>query len=649
MGTASRPWDSDQREDWEKKKAEEAAKAGTVPDKPPGLILPGTYTDGGADRKEDPYAGIGTRVEIGDTRKDPYYGKDAVENDVATSRMQRDRLLSQYETAQPRAVPTTTAPTIAAVTPTAGTTVGTAAQAGPVNVGPATRVGAIPTVTAGQVGHTQIGPVDTISAARVAPVANASAAQATAAPVTAATLDQSQQQQLRQRQMSLLDSIERGGPSAAEATLRKATDEAIATQAGSVAAARGTGRAGAQWQAANQIAGIQGRAGADAAILRAGEEQKRRDQLLQGYEGTRGADIGVASTQAGFQQQANITGAQLQTGVSQSNASNQTNVSLANASAENVRGLKQADLEQAAAAGNQSAINEMRTRQAQLNQTADITTAQLGLDAAKANQGAAVTTGVADADAANRMAQLQAQINSQQGIANSAQQNELAKLQAQIDAQRNIVDSTATNDAAREQARIQLSTNVANLDAELRSRGLDDAQRKMQLDAYIEQQAQALGWDKNEAALEVARSSANKELAGGILKGIVTVGAAALSDRRAKTDITPLYSDERGKTGKKALLDHYDDGGGGGKDEVADLLDKIHPVKFKYKDPGADGAAKGERFGIIAQDLEKSPMGASLVIDDGGVKKIDTGQAVGALLAAMARMNTRVKRVEGRR
>lgn len=137
------------------------------------------------------------------------------------------------------------------------------------------------------------------------------------------------------------------------------------------------------------------------------------------------------------------------------------------------------------------------------------------------------------------------------------------------------------------------------------------------------------------------------KIIGSLLSAGGAIAAAALSDRRAKRDIRPLYSDERGKSSKEKLLAHYEGGGGGG-DEVADLLDKIHPYAFKYKDPKAEGAAEGQRYGVMAQDLEKSPMGKSIVIEVGGHKAIDTGQAVGAILAAMASMNQRLKKTEKR-
>lgn len=48
---------------------------------------------------------------------------------------------------------------------------------------------------------------------------------------------------------------------------------------------------------------------------------------------------------------------------------------------------------------------------------------------------------------------------------------------------------------------------------------------------------------------------------------------------------------------------------------------------YEYKDPSAPGAAPGEHYGPMAQDLEKTPAGASTVIEGkDGKKAIDTGR-----------------------
>lgn len=88
---------------------------------------------------------------------------------------------------------------------------------------------------------------------------------------------------------------------------------------------------------------------------------------------------------------------------------------------------------------------------------------------------------------------------------------------------------------------------------------------------------------------------------------------------------------------------------GDGDDEIAAMLDKLKAHKFQYKNPGEPGAAPGKRAGVMAQDLEKSMAGKALVVETpDGSKGIDSPQAVGAMLAALASLHARTKRLEGR-
>lgn len=54
-------------------------------------------------------------------------------------------------------------------------------------------------------------------------------------------------------------------------------------------------------------------------------------------------------------------------------------------------------------------------------------------------------------------------------------------------------------------------------------------------------------------------------------------------------------------------------------------------------------------LGIMAQDLERTPIGAQAVVDTPGGKVVDFGQLGGAQLAALARLHERLKAVEGKR
>lgn len=111
--------------------------------------------------------------------------------------------------------------------------------------------------------------------------------------------------------------------------------------------------------------------------------------------------------------------------------------------------------------------------------------------------------------------------------------------------------------------------------------------------------------------------------AGGALgAGIGTAAGEAMSDEKLKKHVESAKGD------------------------VKKFLDAVSAKSYEYKNPEARGAAPGERFGVMAQDLEKSKMGKSLVRETPQGKMVDTVQGFGALLAAQAEMHQRLKKLE---
>lgn len=487
---------------------------------------------------------------------------------------------------------------------------------------PAAAKAAAPTsITAPTIGTTTSAPIERYGASRVAPTPGA-----TAATATAATLNTDPQAQVRARQLALMNQLEgvaagTGGPSAAELQGRRQAEDAMAAQLSMAGATHGRGAGAAMRQAARNASVIHSKAAADAAMLRAKETQDVRSQLLAGYEGTRGADIGVAGKEADLSQAVNLQ-----------NAEGQTRVSISNADRVAAANMKDAELEQAAAAGNAAAQNEKAQRDAAIEAERKRTEAGLSLDAAKSNQGAETTVNLANA-------------------ANETQTN--------------IVGATEANKASIINAENDLKAQLANQDTEtkvalanagftLQGRSIDDERNVAAVRAMLDAQAAIVKNDQDRIAMAFAREQyedalkrGDREFAlkivGGLLQMGGTIIASSTSDKRRKKEVEVLntYSDERGKKDKRALLDSYE---GKGQDEIGEMLDHLKAVKFKYKDPTERGTAPGQRYGIIAQDLEKSPAGASIVVEEDGVKKIDTNQAVGLLLAAMAQMRHQQKR-----
>lgn len=76
---------------------------------------------------------------------------------------------------------------------------------------------------------------------------------------------------------------------------------------------------------------------------------------------------------------------------------------------------------------------------------------------------------------------------------------------------------------------------------------------------------------------------------------------------------------------------------------VDEMLEKLKPYTFKYKN---SKHGKGDRVGIMAQDLERSKMGKMLVKNTPEGKAIDVKNAIGAVMASQARIMEKLKKLE---
>lgn len=114
-----------------------------------------------------------------------------------------------------------------------------------------------------------------------------------------------------------------------------------------------------------------------------------------------------------------------------------------------------------------------------------------------------------------------------------------------------------------------------------------------------------------------ANAEQNMKLIG---SGIEAGGkAAAASDERVKEDVEEF--------------------------NPSDFLDNITGYKYKYRSPEKHG--QGEQVGIMAQDLEKvAPQAVKEDVD--GTKIIDYDKMGGPIMAALADLAERVKKVEGK-
>ena len=220
--------------------------------------------------------------------------------------------------------------------------------------------------------------------------------------------------------------------------------------------------------------------------------------------------------------------------------------------------------------------------------------------------------------------------------------------------------------------------------SEMTGQALKDKWTKMGLDVNKEIakiQAEAAKYGANLQA-QAARRQAQGSMIGGLLGGLGSIaGMAMFSDKNMKKkikredlykneygDVYPGYEDEKGdskihkpvnvtpqdllkkKTKHKKAVKYE-------KGEPKDFspkkfLDALKPNSFEYKDKFKKDPLAGEgRFlGVMAQDLEKAgPVGKSMVEDTPMGKLVNYGKGFGAVLAAQAHLNQRLKALESKK
>lgn len=116
----------------------------------------------------------------------------------------------------------------------------------------------------------------------------------------------------------------------------------------------------------------------------------------------------------------------------------------------------------------------------------------------------------------------------------------------------------------------------------------------------------AVGLGNSQAAAHIGQANRVSNLIGqGITAGIIA------SDRRLKTDVHRVS-----------------------KEDLEELRRSIKPYMFKY---ASSKHGAGQWVGVMAQDLEKSKLGRTVVVEKDGVKMVDFPKLQSLLVAAMAK------------
>jgi hypothetical protein len=186
----------------------------------------------------------------------------------------------------------------------------------------------------------------------------------------------------------------------------------------------------------------------------------------------------------------------------------------------------------------------------------------------------------------------------------------LATSQANLGQQMNLANLSAQNQRIFQQAGLDSATSLANMQAKLQAMGMNDAAAL----GYLQQLS---GMNQAELAARMQQEQAamaQPGLLGGLISAGGTVAAAAASDVNLKTDITD------------------------GADDVDEVLSNLKPYAYRYHD---EKHGQGRRLGVMAQDMESTELGRSVVVEMSDGKGLDIKTALSLSLAANARLAAR--------
>ena len=231
-------------------------------------------------------------------------------------------------------------------------------------------------------------------------------------------------------------------------------------------------------------------------------------------------------------------------------------------------------------------------------------------------------TNLKNLETAKEKAIAQGKMNVAVALANMTKNYNLAQVNAELATTGRSMDDALAMAAYKGQQALmdlEVEVDVESTKADLAVMGFELTRDIAELDAQTQRYVADLTRDWK-------REEGNKQRQDAIIGLIGTaIGAYATlktSDIRAKTNISAAG------------------------DDVERFLDALNAYQYEYRDPDAPGADPGMFTGVMAQDLEKSPMGASFVQDTPQGKVVDYGHGLAAILASQATIHDRLRNLE---
>lgn len=264
-----------------------------------------------------------------------------------------------------------------------------------------------------------------------------------------------------------------------------------------------------------------------------------------------------------------------------------------------------------------------------------------------ANQATRLTHVITQANITSTAALADAEMELRKNLANLETMKEIAIQQGKLDLavsltnlQKNIALATVNIRLAAEQRSLDQSLAIIAFKGEMALMGLEVQIDTVELQAGLTEMgfelSQSLAELSSATQIQIAQIEADWRKAqakgqetasyiaamGTLLTGLAVGWTKTGSDINLKKNISP------------------------GSGEVESFLDALNSYKYEYKDENAPGSDAGMFVGVMAQDLEKSPMGASFVKDTPDGKMVDYGHGLAAILASQANIHDRLKQLE---
>lgn len=222
-------------------------------------------------------------------------------------------------------------------------------------------------------------------------------------------------------------------------------------------------------------------------------------------------------------------------------------------------------------------------------------------------------------DALAQQGQLGTQVAGQtfdQGAAKATAADAIAKFNAQNQQQQVNTNTAARNDAAAK----NLAAKQAVADTNTGTRNAQQQYNKQLIQQNYENELKKRGGQTQVASANQQAAGQNSQNQANATNQTIGTGLTVAS----------MFSDERGKEN----IESFDPG---------EFLDSLTGYKYDYKDKKH---GEGKQVGVMAQDLEKTEAGSKMVVNTPEGKVVEYAKAGPAILASLAELNKKVKKME---